>query len=251
MSEIIQSLWIGSKLSNLEICSMTSFIKNGHTYHLYTYDTVENVPQGVQIKDGNEILDKSEIFTYENGSPSAFSNLFRYTLLYKKGGYWVDTDIICNHPFKFEQDYLFITEPDKDYINSVLTPSVLKAPAGNEYYKYAIKLCYKLKELVLNGKMKWGMGPKTIESLVNQYNLHKYKVKWDTFMTCYCFHFLSMVNPNYKPHPLMISKPNEIPEHMVGIHFWNECFRRYNLDKNDTFDKNSLYEYFKKKYNVR
>ena len=251
MDDIIQSLWIGNKLSKLEICSMISFIKNGHTYHLYTYGPLENVPEGVIIKDGNDILDSSEIFRYQNGSPSAFSNLFRYTLLYKRGGYWVDTDIICNRPFNFDGEYLFITEPDKDYINSVLTPSVLKAPAGNEYYKYAIKLCYQLKELVLSGKMKWGMGPRTIEALVNQYDLHRYKVKWDTFMTCFCFHFPSMINPEYKPHPLMISKPNEIPEHMVGIHFWNECFRRNNLDKDDTFHKGSLYEYFKKKYNVK
>ena len=77
--DIIQSLWIGKSLSKLEILSMVSFIQNGHTYHLYTYEPVDNVPEGVIIKDGNEILDKSEIFYYSNGSPSAFSNLFRYT----------------------------------------------------------------------------------------------------------------------------------------------------------------------------
>ena len=30
-----------------------------------------------------------------NSSVSAFSNLFRFTLLYKKGGYWADTDLVC------------------------------------------------------------------------------------------------------------------------------------------------------------
>ena len=248
MSDIIQSLWIGPLLSNLEIMSMKSFIQNKHTYHLYTYDVVDNIPDGVIIKDGNDILDKSEIFTYTNGSHSAFSNLFRYMLLYKKGGYWVDTDIVCNKPFTFDKDYLFITEPDVNYTVNILTPSVLKAPKDNEYYRFAIECCYKCKEAVLQGRMKWGMGPFTVKLLVEKYRLHQYMVRWDTFMTCFCFHFPSMVNPNYKPHPLIISKPSEIPENMIGVHFWNECFRRNKLDKNATFDKNSLYEFFKKKY---
>ena len=59
MSNIMQSLWIGPKLSNMEKLSMQSFIDNGHEYHLYTYGEVDGIPDGVIIKDGNEILDKS------------------------------------------------------------------------------------------------------------------------------------------------------------------------------------------------
>ena len=57
--EVIQSLWIGTKLSNLEKLSIKSFIDNGHTYHLYTYAEVKNIPEGVIVKDGNEILPKN------------------------------------------------------------------------------------------------------------------------------------------------------------------------------------------------
>jgi hypothetical protein len=104
MSNIIQSLWIGPELSKLEQLCLKSFIDNGHEFHLYTYAEIKNVPEGVIIKDGNEILDESEIFRYKNGSVSAFSNLFRLTMLYKKGGYWVDTDVICVRPFKFDEE---------------------------------------------------------------------------------------------------------------------------------------------------
>ena len=250
MNDIIQSLWIGEALSNLEIMSMKSFLANGHIYHLYTYGAINNIPDGVIIKDANDILDKSEIFTYNNGSPSAFSNLFRYMLLFKKGGYWVDTDIVCNKPFIFEKDYLFITEPDVNYTKNILTPSVLKAPAGNKYYQFAIDTCYKCKEAIRVGRMKWGLGPFTVKLLVEKYKLSEYTVKWDTFMTCFCFHFPSMVNPNHRPHPLIISRPCEMPDNMIGVHFWNECFRRHSLDKNGKFHKESLYEYFKEKYNI-
>ncbi len=74
MSDIIQSLWIGGSLGKMEQLSAKSFIDHGHTYHLYTYGKVENIPEGVIVKDGNEIVPKSEIFRYKNGSLSAFSN---------------------------------------------------------------------------------------------------------------------------------------------------------------------------------
>ena len=63
-SQIIQSLWIGGSLSQMEQLSAKSFIEQGHEYHLYTYGSVENIPEGVILRDGNDILDKSEIFTY-------------------------------------------------------------------------------------------------------------------------------------------------------------------------------------------
>jgi hypothetical protein len=45
------------------------------------------------------MMEQNEFFTYSEGfgqgSPSAFSNLFRFKLLSESGGWWVDTDVIC------------------------------------------------------------------------------------------------------------------------------------------------------------
>ena len=99
MSKIIQSLWIGNELSNIEKLCINSYIKNGHTFHLYTYDEIKNVPKECVIKDAQEILPKDDIFAYNSGlgkgSFSAFSNYFRYKLLELKGNWWTDTDIVC------------------------------------------------------------------------------------------------------------------------------------------------------------
>ena len=119
MSHIIQSLWIGPELTKLEQLCLKSFVDHGHEFHLYTYEEVGNVPDGVIVKDGNEILDKSEIFRYKNGSVSAFSNLFRFTMLYKKGGYWADTDLLCVRPFKFEEDFVISSEPNAGYNQNI------------------------------------------------------------------------------------------------------------------------------------
>ena len=107
-SPIVQSLWIGNKLSELEILSIKSFISQGHIFHLYIYDDIENIPNinGLVIKDGATILDKKDIFTYQN-SYLPFSDIFRYKMLYMNGGYWVDLDMICLKKLDFKEPYIF------------------------------------------------------------------------------------------------------------------------------------------------
>ena len=47
---VIQSLWVGEKLSVMEILSISSFLQKGHPFHLYVYDDVKGVPDGVNIE---------------------------------------------------------------------------------------------------------------------------------------------------------------------------------------------------------
>jgi hypothetical protein len=110
-NNIIQGLWIGPRLSRFEHNSIKSYLKQGYEYHLYTYGKVDNIPDGVIIKDGNEILDKKYIFHYE-GSIAPFSDLFRYKLLFERGGVWTDCDIICvkRLPDDTQHKYIFVAE---------------------------------------------------------------------------------------------------------------------------------------------
>jgi len=68
-NKIIQGLWIGSELSAMEQLSISSFLQNGHDYHLYVYDEVKNIPPGTLVMDAQEILPSSCIFQYQR-SPS-------------------------------------------------------------------------------------------------------------------------------------------------------------------------------------
>jgi hypothetical protein len=94
-----QSFWSGKTLTPYETLCLRSFIDRGHMFDLYTFDSGLRVPAGVRIRDAAEILGAEEFFVYEEGtgkgSPAAFSNRFRYELLVRKGGWWVDTDVIC------------------------------------------------------------------------------------------------------------------------------------------------------------
>src|SRR5262249_6951691 len=88
-----QTLWIGPRLSALERLSLTSFLHHGHDVHLYTYESVEGVPDGVRSFDAREILSEDRIFRHGRGagrdvvgSLGAFSDLFRFKLLRERGG---------------------------------------------------------------------------------------------------------------------------------------------------------------------
>jgi len=253
MSNIIQSLWIGDSLSKMEQLCVKSFVDNGHTYHLYTYGNVANIPEGVIVKDGNEIVPENQIFRYKNGSLSAFSNLFRFALLYKKGGYWADADLICTKHFVFNEDFVFTSEPvwGKTYINAGL----IKIPKNSKEALDAYNMQIENKKKILSGEMGWGGGPTTVRYLVKKYNLQNYVLPWQGICTCDAELFTTLINPNVKKQnpklcSYVIDNIKDIPENMVGIHLWNEMWRRNKLDKNKTYHPDSIYEQFKKKHNI-
>ena len=97
LNKVANSLWIGEQLFPQHIISINSFLQNGFQYNLYVYGEVKNIPSGVNVLDGNDMIPKEEIWYYQKGfnkgSPSGFSNQFRFTLL-AIGGLWVDTDVV-------------------------------------------------------------------------------------------------------------------------------------------------------------
>lgn len=257
---IAQSLWIGKELSTLEYMSIKSFLNHGYEYHLYTYEPVKYVPEGTIIKDANEILPASEIFYYKNGSPSAFSNIFRFAMLYKKGGMWVDTDLICTKYFDFDSDplaskYLFTTEPNKKYNENKICVGIIILPKGDPIALDAMNICAERKDRILSGELVWGLGPATIKIIINKYNLQKYVKPWHFIMSCSCHHAEMLVDLDYKPHiepspdthprQLFFNNINDIPPTNYFIHLWNEMFSRKKIDKNDTYDSRTFYEQLK------
>jgi hypothetical protein len=66
MNKTIQGLWIGSELSVMEQLSISSFLLNGHHYHLYVYEEVKYIPSGTVVMDASEILPSSRIFQYKH-----------------------------------------------------------------------------------------------------------------------------------------------------------------------------------------
>ncbi len=165
MAETVSTLWIGESLGALGRLSLTSFLRQGHGVHLYCYDAVADVPNGVTLKDGNEILPASSIFCYEGGpgkgSVAAFANLFRYKLLLEKGGWWVDADIVCLKPFEFPEPVVFASEHARQA--SHITNAVMKLPAGH----VVAHLCFEAAHTHAKPALRWGeIGPQLLDEVV-------------------------------------------------------------------------------------
>jgi len=251
MKITVSGLWIGPSLSFIEQLSIQSFLNNGYNYDLYVYDNVENIPENVNIKDANEILHNSEIFSYQNKSFSAVSNIFRFQLLYKKNTIWVDLDIICTKYYDFNKDkYLFITEPDKTYKNEKLGSCILKIPQNEHIAIDAIEKCQREKEKVLKGEIVWGMGPRTVKYIVDKYALHKYIKNWKFSNCCANKHFECIINPEFKENGEYFNEIDKIPDENYFIHLWNEFMRRNNIDKNNIPENSFLYNLRKSQINI-
>ena len=138
MAGPFRSFWFGGPLSPLEHLCLKSFLANGHRFQLYAYDEVENLPEGCELLDAASVVARDRLFFYAHGdhagTPAGFSNLFRYTLLDRAGGWWVDTDVLCLRSKIAEPEYVFAMQDD-DYYNV----AILRAPAGGRLIRTALE----------------------------------------------------------------------------------------------------------------
>jgi hypothetical protein len=73
-NKIIQSLWIGDTLSNNELLCLRSFIYHHHEFHLYAYNEIPGVPDGIKIKDANTIIPADHLFKDTFGTYASFAD---------------------------------------------------------------------------------------------------------------------------------------------------------------------------------
>lgn len=221
-------MWIGDSLSQMEVLSIRSHLKQSHRYHLWSYSALENVPDGVVLEDARQILDESEVFAYRvgegKGSFSAFSNLFRYKLLLDRGGWWCDTDVVALKPFDFTEDILFASEREQS-MTSVPTTCVIKLPAGSEIAAY----CYQKAASVNRNTVRWGqIGPDLLKKAIEQFDLHSAIKSPETFCPIDWFEAPSK----------FVSGNAEIKE-SHAVHLWHEMWRRSGINKSN--NPSSLY----------
>jgi hypothetical protein len=238
VADLIQSLWIGPRLTAMEQLTIRSFLEHGHEFRLYVYDRVDGVPDGTVVCDGNEILPRSRIFTYrEHNSVSGFSNFFRYKLLLDLGGWWVDMDQVCLRPFATDDEHVFASEPGKDG-RDVICAGAIRAPRGSEAMRFAWEVC----ETKDPGTLAWGeVGPRLVAQAVERFGLHAHVRPSRVFCAIGDAEWESIIG----------ERCTRLPPEALGIHLWNERWRRAGRDKDAPYPARSLYETLKRRYGVR
>ena len=97
----IASLWIGGALSWLEQLCLVSYRDHGHRVILYSYEPVENVPDGIETADAATILPSDKIIRHaRTGSPAYHADIFRLRLMRDTDYVWADTDALCCRPIE-------------------------------------------------------------------------------------------------------------------------------------------------------
>lgn len=236
LNKTIQGLWIGPELSLMEQLSISSFLQNGHDYHLYVYDDVKNVPAGTVVRNANEILPAARIFQYKDRPTYAgFSNFFRYKLLLERGGWWADSDTICLKTFEFPDEYVFSSEINHRGVE-VINSGIMKVPAGSSIMSFAWKIC----EAKDSSRLEWGeIGPRLMARAVRKFSLKRYKKDSRAFCPVDYEEWQTVLQPGVCW---------AFDDRTFAIHLWNEMWRLAGQDKNARYHERCLYERLKRTY---
>jgi hypothetical protein len=230
--EPIQSLWIGQRLSTMERLAISSFQRQGHEFHLYVYDRPAGVPEGTILLDANLVLPASKIFKHrESGTYAPFSSRFRWELLYERGGWWVDLDVICLKPFQFQAEYVFGGEWFQGRMHA--TNCVMRAERHSPVIGYALEECRKADAQSLP----WAtIGPKLLVRAVDRFGLTEFVHKPAVFCPVAPSQWDSVLNPSVR---------FAFAEETCAVHLYQDLWRRANRNKDAQFPRDCLYERLK------
>ena len=178
---IVNGFWYGSELGELEKLCINSWIKNGYEFHLWLYDDVE-VPNGVVVKNANDIVSLDKYFTYSKGhtknTPVAFSNLFRAQLLYQRGGLYVDLDVLCLKPYEFNEQFVFSEQMDSGWDYHVATCILYSENKGERIFEdWSDWIITKKNKTITHGDL----GPNLFTKLIIDNKLEKYVLSKEYF----------------------------------------------------------------------
>lgn len=218
----VNALWIGSRLSKIELLTLQSFVDHGHVFHLWLYDEIENeLPDGIVLENANEIIPREKVFRYKHvnkyghgkGSVSGFSDIFRYKLLYEKGGWWTDMDVTCLKPLNSSTPYFFRKHHELEMVGNVM-----KCPP----HSALMLACYEeaLREVDENNT-DWHKPIEILNKHVFANNLQQY-----------IFHDASNADLWNEIVEFVIGT-KKIPGSYFFIHWMNEEWRSREIDKNN------------------
>ena len=228
-------MWIGDRLGPVERACLRSIARH-HRVTLYSYGRARGVPGEVEWRDANQIIPASEIFFQRNGSVAAFSDWFRYELLRRDAGTWVDTDVYLLRPLDMEASYLF-GEEEAGVINN----AVLRLPAESpllsvllgvfekrttpKWLPWRPYLRSRVHELVTGRvdltRLPWGAtGPMALTSVAKELGLASQAQPADVFYPVPW----SKADWILDPH---VSLADITSKRTVAVHLWNYCIHMF------------------------
>lgn len=217
----VNAFWYRGGLGEREVVCLTSFVQHGYGVDLYSYDEGLSAPDGVTVRRAASVIPESEVFFYDDdwvvGKISAFSNLFRYAVLHARGGWWIDTDVICLRRLPEPEGFLAGVQEEE-----VVNTAVMFAPAGTALVAEAIAECR-----AIGKKAKWGQGgPALLSRLVKRHGLADAMLASPEF---YPINWSEAVSMLLLPENAAAARRRCASSRT--LHLWNEMFGRAGIPK--------------------
>ena len=216
-TETVRCFWHGSQLGPYQLMGMRSFVDQGHRVELFTYDPAIVVPGWIVRRDANEIWPTDRILTYQKdlgrGSFALHSNLFRYAMLHRLGGWWVDNDVVLLRPELPASDIFFCLEP---VAPMRATFSVLKFPAGHPALSECVDRCVAASDSPLYGET----GADLFTEIVARHRLVPHGQAMDTTYPLSALDVPAMFDPSER------ERLDALCATSTFVHLFNETWRR-------------------------
>ena len=189
------------------------------------------MPEGIEIADAAAIVPPARVVRHRGGSPSLFSNLFRYELQRRGLGTWIDSDVYLLAPLDGRSDYLLGYEAP-----GIINGAVLRLPPDSPilpplialfeerqvppWLPWRARLAARLR-LALRGRsglpdMPWGSaGPKALSWLAPRHGLA------DRVLPSEVLYPVPWQQAEWILDPAA-ALPDKVAPRTVAIHLWNE-----------------------------
>lgn len=226
------TLWIGDALGPVERACLRSVARQGHRVALYCYRRPEGLPKEVEVRDASAIIPFSEISAPWCARADLYSDWFRYELLKRGLGTWIDADIYLVKPLDVDRSHLFGIEAP-----GILNNAVLRIPRESRLLDGLLEpfrnrttpkwlgwrdyLRLRTRE-ILTGKVDltttpWGsMSPTALTWLVREFGLEHLAEPQERFYPVHWRRADWIRDPQ-------IALEEMISDGTVAVHLWNRC----------------------------
>jgi hypothetical protein len=242
------SLWIGSSLGPVERACLKSMLRHGKSVSLYCYAEPSGVPNGVMIKDAASIIPLETLKSRCGDRADLYSDWFRYLLLQRGLGTWLDMDVYVVGEIDGEAEYLFGKQTPTTINNAVLRLpadgailSALLDPFQRSvippWLPWRSYVPMRLRQL-FTGRVDlrqapWGTtSPHALTALARTHGVDHWAEPEDRFYPVPWQRAQWILDPN-------ITLKQLITPNTRAVHLWNECIKRY---KNDPAPAGSFLE---------
>jgi len=229
------TLWIGEGFGAVERACLRSVLRQGHGLTLYCYSEPIGIPDGVELQDASAILPETSVLRHRGGSVAPFSDWFRYELLKRGLGTWIDTDMYLLRPLDGQAEHLFGEErpgvinnavlrlpPDSPALVELLEPFRGTTPAWLPARHRARSHLQKL----LNGRvdvgaMPWGTtGPAALTAAAAKLGISSCALPVPVFYPVPWEQAAWIRDPALRLDQM-------VTDETIGIHLWNECIKGF------------------------